>query len=218
LPSRTRNTGRVRDAEATRAAILDAAEPLFVAGGFAGVSVNDIAKAARVTKSLIYHHFGSKEALWDEVKLRRFRLYSGRQSEMLTSEADGLTVLRESISEYFHFLRANPEFLRLLAWMDLEDDETCNEETKSLMADGCGRILAAQQAGELRDDIAPINLLFLFLGAARGWFSMHRDKKAALEQLRAEGVDVGDLSDERFLQDLITIIGQGVGPRPGAEA
>lgn len=44
--------------------ILKAALDTFIKKGFAGSSMSQIAKAAQITQSLIYHHFKSKEDLW----------------------------------------------------------------------------------------------------------------------------------------------------------
>ncbi len=78
---------RRRDPEATRLAILDAAEAIFVEKGFAAASMSDIAARAVVTKSLIHHHFGSKEELWVEVKRRSVEEYAKAQRAIMTSAA-----------------------------------------------------------------------------------------------------------------------------------
>lgn len=49
----------------TRAAILDAAARGFGRHGFAGLSMDELAADAGVTKPTIYAHFGKKEALFD---------------------------------------------------------------------------------------------------------------------------------------------------------
>jgi len=51
----------------TRADIFEAAATSFSARGFDGVSVDDIAKQARVNKAMIYYHFADKLALYREV-------------------------------------------------------------------------------------------------------------------------------------------------------
>ena len=49
---------------AGEAAILDAAVRLFSRHGYDGVSMRSVAREAGVSKSNIYHHFESKEALY----------------------------------------------------------------------------------------------------------------------------------------------------------
>ena len=52
---------------AKRQAIIDAAQRVFLAQGFASSSVDAIAAAAGVSKQTIYNHFGDKEALFRAV-------------------------------------------------------------------------------------------------------------------------------------------------------
>jgi TetR/AcrR family transcriptional repressor of nem operon len=52
-----------RDATATRARILDAAETLVLRRGFAGTAVDEIATDAGTTKGGFFHHFASKQEL-----------------------------------------------------------------------------------------------------------------------------------------------------------
>jgi AcrR family transcriptional regulator len=62
MASRKRMQGSAR-----KQAIIEAARPLFAQNGFHGTSVRDIAKAADVSEALLYKHFPSKEALYDEM-------------------------------------------------------------------------------------------------------------------------------------------------------
>lgn len=59
--------GRRRQSEAKRAAVLDAAEALFVAEGYEATSVDAIAARAGVSKRTVYDHFGDKRHLFDIV-------------------------------------------------------------------------------------------------------------------------------------------------------
>ena len=54
---------RRHDTAGTRLALMRAAIPLFAERGFDGATVEDIARAAGVNKSLISYHFGGKQAL-----------------------------------------------------------------------------------------------------------------------------------------------------------
>lgn len=55
--------GRPKDL-AKRAAILTAATSLFLRDGFAGVSMDQVAAAAGVSKLTVYSHFGDKDGLF----------------------------------------------------------------------------------------------------------------------------------------------------------
>jgi AcrR family transcriptional regulator len=58
----TRMTGVQR-----RRQLLDVALQTFAAEGFHGTAMNDVAVAAGVTKPVLYQHFESKQALYDEL-------------------------------------------------------------------------------------------------------------------------------------------------------
>jgi len=62
---KTASPGRPKDLN-KRAAILDAAKRLFTLQGFDGVSMDQIASQAGVSKLTVYSHFGDKDALFTE--------------------------------------------------------------------------------------------------------------------------------------------------------
>lgn len=57
---------RKEQAQRTEAAILDAAFALMREAGFEAVTVRDICKKAGITTGAFYHHFQSKEELFDK--------------------------------------------------------------------------------------------------------------------------------------------------------
>ncbi|WP_347755246.1 TetR/AcrR family transcriptional regulator [Agrococcus sp. ProA11] len=63
-PGPTRGAGRT---ERIRAAILSAAEVVFLRDGFVGASMDEVARLAGSSKQTVYKHFGSKEALFVEL-------------------------------------------------------------------------------------------------------------------------------------------------------
>ena len=60
-------TPKTRDAERTKAAILEAARHLLAEQDFSAVSIRDIAAAAGVSHGLVQHHFGTREQLVAEI-------------------------------------------------------------------------------------------------------------------------------------------------------
>jgi AcrR family transcriptional regulator len=67
LPSAGRPSLRAEQVAQTRAALVAAARQLFGQRGFAATSVEDVARAARVTTGALYHHFPTKTALFETV-------------------------------------------------------------------------------------------------------------------------------------------------------
>lgn len=61
-----------RDAEASRARILEAAKIRFSQNSYEGVGVREIAADAGVDASLVMRYFGSKEALFREIAAQAF--------------------------------------------------------------------------------------------------------------------------------------------------
>lgn len=58
---------RAEQVAQTRAALVAAGRRLFGAQGFAGTSVEELAREARVTTGALYHHFPTKAALFEAV-------------------------------------------------------------------------------------------------------------------------------------------------------
>ncbi|MCP4659222.1 MAG: TetR/AcrR family transcriptional regulator [bacterium] len=199
---------RRRDPKATRTAILDAAEELFVDFGPADTPTSKIARRAGVTKSLIHHHFGSKEDLWGEVKRRHFGRYYEAQKQMLADAQGSLEMLRESVITFFRFLQSDPRSVRFMSWRFLEQDDPCLDLEAELFELGMCRIQEAQERGELRSDVEPISMIKSFLAMALHWFQ----SKPFLCQILGPEVDP-DALDEQYLEDLVRIFLEGVRPR-----
>jgi AcrR family transcriptional regulator len=88
--SLSRSRQQRRDPERTRQDLLDAAWPIFAEKGFAAASVEDICRAAGLTRGAFYWHFTSKEDLLiSAFEARRARLNqktARRTTEMTTRE------------------------------------------------------------------------------------------------------------------------------------
>jgi TetR/AcrR family transcriptional regulator len=198
-----------RDASATRTAILDAAEEIFLEHGYNAAAMSRIADQAGVSKGLLHHHFDSKAGLWREVKLRRFKEYSDRQMEMIRESEPDSGLLKRSMEEYFRFLQRNPEMVRILAWIFLEQDEDeCVELDQELTVAGIERIREGQKLGLLRSDLNPGFILFTFVGICQHWF---QDKPWVLDSM---GLSPDSKAvDEAYLQDVTKIFFEGVLPR-----
>ena len=59
--------------EARRAAIVEAAQKVFVEKGFYRTTTRELAHAARVSEALLFMHFPSKEALYSAILTACFK-------------------------------------------------------------------------------------------------------------------------------------------------
>jgi len=81
-------------AEATRAAILSAAERLFVRQNYADVSMRDIAQAAQVTTGALYYYYPSKETLYLDMLQRDLAAKREAMAAAIPHPAEGRAKLR----------------------------------------------------------------------------------------------------------------------------
>ena len=199
-----------RDPEATRTALRAAAETVFLEKGYGNTSLSEIARRAGMTKSLIHHYFGSKNGLWREVKHARFNQYTERQMDMLRDTQPSPELFRASLAHYFDFLRQNPQIVRILAWMFLEQDqEECLEIDHGLIERGIAMMHQAQAEGQVRADVDARFILFVFLGMCQHWF---QDKGHFINDFGIEGLPAD--VDEAYLDAIIKIFFEGILPRP----
>jgi AcrR family transcriptional regulator len=75
--------------------------------------MEDVARRARVARASLYNHFGSKEALYQEVVARRMTQLALRLEESLGTERDPVRNLRRCVVHPFMFFVKYPSFLLL---------------------------------------------------------------------------------------------------------
>ncbi|MCX5332970.1 MULTISPECIES: TetR family transcriptional regulator [unclassified Streptomyces] len=152
----------VRDPEATRARIFDAAVAEFARHGIAGARIDRIAREAKANKQLIYAYFGNKAELFSRV-LEKAML---DLAVAVPVDADDIESWIDGVMDY-HV--AHPEVLRLLFWEGLEygltelpDEAERQEHYREKVA----AIQDGQDRGVVSDAIPARDLLFLLIALA----------------------------------------------------
>lgn len=112
------NNERIRNPGRSRAAILDAAERLFAEQGYEATSLNQVGAAAGVSRGTPGYFFGSKADLYQAVLGRSFAevreaVREGRARALASNESSE-AILAGAVSDYFDFLAARPNFVRLI--------------------------------------------------------------------------------------------------------
>ncbi|MBB2506429.1 TetR/AcrR family transcriptional regulator [Amycolatopsis echigonensis] len=79
---------RLDYSESTRSALVDSAVELFTKRGYAGTSLDEVAKRARVTKGALYHHFSGKQALFEAAFEQVESLVYDRLQKIMTGDGE----------------------------------------------------------------------------------------------------------------------------------
>ncbi len=200
----TATKSRPHDPVATQAAILDAAEQLFAAKGFAATSMRGLANLSQTSKALIHHHFGSKEALYIAAKRRAVERYHEVQRPQHNLVDDPAKFLVQTTRALFHFCRENRTLVRLGVWGHLEGDKTpwpTDDEVRPLIME---QIRKAQQQGILRDDLHPELLEAALVAMVFHWWQfkqVHAERFADYPR--------PDALDEDYLEQILKILAYG---------
>ncbi len=153
-------------------AILSAALTLFVARGFHGTAVPQVARKAGVAAGTIYHYFKGKDALVNAL----FRKWKSAIAQKVYTGFPQSGSPREQFhaiwQEMADFARVHPCAFSFL------DDESVALDT-NLKQFGAGFVQLAQQAGVLK--ALPAELLMeLIFGAFNGMIRTHRSGRVEL--------------------------------------
>jgi AcrR family transcriptional regulator len=104
-----------RDAEQTRAEILEVAAQEFADVGYAGARVDRIAAHTRTTKRMIYYYFGGKEQLFIAVLERAYAGIRQAEQSIDVEHLDPVSAIRRLAELTFDHHQADPEFVRLVS-------------------------------------------------------------------------------------------------------
>lgn len=151
---------RSRDPERSQQEILAAAEAEFAEKGFFGARVDEIALAAGINKRMLYAYFGDKETLYKQVLFRVYGRMEAVERELVERQYTGEALIRAIISAYFDFLQANPSFVHILMWENLNRGKYLQELESSRIERSTIRYFvealeAGRQDGTFCRDIDP---------------------------------------------------------------
>lgn len=105
---------RTRDAEATQKRILSAAKKEFARNGLGGARVDVIAERAKANKRMIYHYFGSKEALFQRVLEDAYFDIRSTEQKLELDHLPAKDALEKFIRFTWKYYLDNPEFITLV--------------------------------------------------------------------------------------------------------
>src|SRR3954447_8389174 len=178
----TAQQDRTRDADRTRAEILEVATHEFADLGYASARVDDIAAKTRTTKRMIYYYFGGKEGLYLEVLERAYRHIRSLEQQLDVAPPEPIDAVRQLAELTFDHHESHQDFVRLVAIENIHYAEHllrsgAREAFAAPALDILTRIMErGRAAGLFRDDVdaldvhMTISAFCVFRGANRYTF------------------------------------------------
>jgi len=155
---------RQHEPAGSRDRLLAAAATEFAARGFAGASVDRIARSARVNKAMIYYHFKSKAGLYCEVLRDMFQAVAARLGDGETTRAEPTERIKALVVAIAREAEARPHFPAIWLREIAEGGTHVDKDTMGLLAGILGQVGAAVQEGVAAKRFTPANPFLIQLG------------------------------------------------------
>ena len=152
-----------RNADATRAKILQAALCEFSERGLPAASTDDIAERCGVNKRMIYYYFGSKEGLYLAALESVYENLVALEKEIEIEHLDPPAAIEAIINLKIDYYVANPHFISFLSMENFYKARHLRKSKKldmfkSPLTEVIARILErGQRSGQFRHDVEPVN-------------------------------------------------------------
>jgi TetR/AcrR family transcriptional regulator len=196
----------IRDAEATRQRILDAALAEFADKGLAGARIDVIAEVARSNKRMIYYYFDSKEQLYIAVLEHAYIDMREHEAALALDALEPREAIRRLVHFNFDYYDAHPWLVGLLNGENvlgarfLRQSKRLRELQVSLVETIAALLKAGAKAGQFRRGVDPLELYLSIASLSYFYFSNRAtlstafgqalDTPAALRKRRDHATDV----------------------------
>lgn len=108
--------------EARRRQLLQAAHQVFVAHGYHGASMDEIAEVALVSKPVLYQHFPGKRELYLALLDSHLADFSRQLDEAIDSTTDNRQRVFATINTYYSYIKGESQAYRLIFESDVLSD------------------------------------------------------------------------------------------------
>lgn len=155
---------RARDAEATKARILDAAKREFAKNGLGGARVDVIAEKARANKRMIYHYFESKEGLFQTILENAYVDIRTAEQKLNLDHLAPKEALERLVRFTWDYYLKNPEFITLVNSENLhrakhlKKSEVVKVYSRKFVSMVKTILDRGVEAGVFRDGVDPVQL------------------------------------------------------------
>jgi len=212
---------RVEEKERRRGEILDAAEALYAEKGWESVTVDQVARSARLSRALVYVYFRDKEELLFAVGERAMRLLRDRFIEASATKQKGSEKIEAIGRAYMSYAFEFPHYFdfcsRFHAHSTSLDPRSHDEGCRVAGDEAIGVVVQAIEAGirdgSIRSNIgAPMMLAVTLWAFTHGLIQLAMAKGSDMARF---GIGIPELSSYGF--GLLRFLAQNPTP-PGQSA
>jgi len=215
---------RERDKRQRRCSIVDAAEKLFFAKGFAATTIDEIAEAAELSKGTIYLYFKNKEEIYAAIVRRGMRILTDLSDAAVAAAPTGAQKIRALGQALLTFYERHPRHFRALFYhhespacplpgRDPGDPliEALVSDRDKLYAFGVEAIRGGIADGSIRPDADPVKATIILVGMILGLIRMVAVEEEFLHQRF-------NLNGDDLIKAAFEMLGRPLAIRPPWEA
>lgn len=182
VPTRARRTPHGRDS------LLEIAVGEFIARGYDATSMEDLSRAAGITKSSFYHHFAGKEALLRAALERSLDGLFALLDEPGAQSGSALERLRHIVHGQVVVLQRDLPYVTLLLRVrgNTESERWALERRRTFDARIAALVRTAVEASEIRDGVDPVLAARLLSGLVNSVVEWHHPDRPGSARLPHE--------------------------------
>ncbi len=188
--------------------LLNIAAKHFAKRGYEGISLDEIAKEAGITKPAIYYHFKNKDALYQEVLLQRLRGLVGTLQKEVAQWSDPRKRLQSYIEAFGAFLQKNSCFAAILAHEFADSGRHMGEDASKELSKTLGMLTSILNEG-IKQDIFiiqnPMSVQMMIVST----LIMHQTTKPLRKKV-TKFIDEYEVLPEPNIKDIAKILANNV--------
>ena len=176
--------GRVAATRARKESVLKAALECFIEHGIDHTTIHQIQSRANCSIGSLYHHFGSKEGIAEELFLEGVQKLNQAMLEEIRSAADAQESVRAVVSAYCDWSTLNRNMARYLHSRDIDFSEQARKRLREIHQNYITEVFTwfAPFVAEGQMRVLPVETYVPLISGAtqeyvRRWLSGHHDKE-----------------------------------------
>ena len=193
---------REEEKERRRAEIVDAAERLYAEVGWDAVTMDNVAKRARLSRALIYVYFQDKNALLLAITERSLIELRQRFEAAVTKDAKGIDKVQAIGHSYVQFQKEKPYSFDACSRFHAHEaagepgEDGCAKAGDAVMAVIVKALVDGAADGSIRKDLGhPGQVAVMLWAFTHGLIQIANNKE---QEIARQGVKVEELMDDSF--------------------